>query len=181
MLLSLCQLNRTWIRIPVPDLWSLECQQYRLNEFICVLKLFRWSIHWRSASFSQHGSPYWLLLQELNEWPSRHLDCKRIQSTPAKNTETENVIYCLDKLTGTIVQSTKISKDNVTVVFWGDDLSMGFLVRYCCLAVDFLNLNLNYKKSRDFALVIVCSNVCVWIYIHFKVTANVKQWPMYCM
>lgn len=41
------------------------------------------------------------------------------------------------------------------------------------------------KKSRGFALVIVCSIVCVCVCVceftcHFKVTANVKQWPMYC-
>lgn len=42
----------------------------------------------------------------------------------------------------------------------GDNLSMGFLSDIY-LAV---NLNLNYKKSRNFALVIVCD--CLWVNLH---------------
>lgn len=107
--------------------------------------------------------------QELNKQPSHHLDCNYTQATPAKITEKQNVVtYSLDKLMGTIYLSTKISKDNIRVVFWAITLRQWVSCQILCLAVNFLNLNLNYKKSRNFALVIICSIVCVWIYMSFQ-------------
>lgn len=63
------------------------------------------------------------------------------------------------------------------VVFWVEQHE--FLVRNC-LTVNFLNLNLNSTGAEHLlwslsVVLFVCEFTC-----HFKVTAKVKQWPMYC-
>lgn len=100
----------------VANVWKLSASNITSMKF---LSSFREAIIATVLPFLCMAPPIGFT-QELNKQPSRPLDCNHIQSTPAKkkNTEKENCgTYRLDKLMGTIFLSTKISKDDIMVVF----------------------------------------------------------------